>query len=521
VDTGLLRLTSEVQCHGKPLQVTIEFAAEHPFITPTVRGDRVVLDRHQMPSGKNFCLDREDAPWWTPQHTAADLLEHLQALLAADEVGTLETQEADMPEPISRQIHYPRDDIVVVPETLLADTLSAQNGTLELISTQHRPHLWVVHQFKENSTPREVITKDELQRLGLVGGFHRVKASWQAFDLPRGRPGVEQALKELFTTARPAAQQAAGRLGRKVTKRQVWSAITFLEEGPKRGEQQRAWVFAHTTVPLASGTAYNTKPVATQALSRRIRQLRLRELTGLEHVRFLVIGAGSVGGHVAVELARAGSGALDIVDGDHYDLNNGVRHVLPSCEAGRNKAEAVADLAGSCSPFTDTYGHGFTIGTDEQGKRRLLELIRKATVVVDATGSRNITRLLHWRCAHAGVPLVSGALTPGGLGARIVILRALSPCLDCFYMNSTIPVPDSGRDANTTPYGCSHPAASCAPFDVTELAANLVRCATRCIPRLAYPRLDFDWAVINYRRSNGRWTQGLMEAQADCPACGS
>lgn len=296
-----------------------------------------------------------------------------------------------------------------------------------------------------------------------------------------------------------------------------WFGLTFMDEGPRRGERQRAWIFARAK----RGSGEIPEVVGTQAWSQPVRQLRLRELRGLEHVRGVVVGAGSVGGHVALEMARAGVGHLDVVDHDDYDLNNGVRHVLQANEAGRSKAQAVAQLAQASSPFTDAVGHDRAVGSSEEARRSVLEMVEAANVVIDATGSRNVTRLLHRRCAAAGVPLISGALSPGGRGARILVLRGFRPCLDCFYSDESIPIPDSDPVANTTPYGCSHPAASCAPFDVSELASNIARCAVRCVPRLRYPRLDFDWAVMNFCRSESRWAQGLLEPRADCVACTS
>ena len=520
-DYGRLILTSEVRYRGEPLRVDIQFAADHPFIPPTVVGERVVIDRHQRPNDRNFCLDREDAPWWTPQHTAADALKHLQALLAADEAGTLMADEADMPEPISGQLAYwPKDRVVLVPDPLLAETLTGNAGMLEVARSSRQPQLWVVTRYVDGRHLHELIGQNERSRLNLAGNLDRRRVDWRAVDLPAGRPGVERALEELVRTARPGAEKAAANPHRKVTKRETWAAITFMEEGPRRGERQRAWVFARTTVTFDPAPRRGVPlPVPSQALSRPVRQLRTRALRGLEHAHFLVIGAGSVGGFAALDLARAGAGALDIVDGDTYDINNGVRHVLPATYAGRNKAKAVAEFARACSPFTEARGRSFSVGGTESARSQLHALISEADVVVDATGSRNVTRLLHWHAAHAGIPLVSGALTPGGLAARIVVLRKPSPCLDCFESDPTIPSRDADRAANTTPYGCSHPAASCAPFEVTELAANLARSATSCIPRLGYPALDFDWAVINFRRAVNRWTQGLLVPHAGCPVC--
>lgn len=473
-----------------------------------------------MPGSENFCLDREDAPWWTPQHTATDVLDHLQALLDAESGGTMREREADMPEPITGQFGYASIGAIVVPEALLATELGSTQGTLQLLRGRRQPQLYVAAVGLGEDGPVNLVSAAELSRLGLVDGLDRFRVRWRAITVPAGRPGVDRVLDELQTTLGPPIAEAHARPKRKVQRRNVWGAVTFMQEGPRRGERERGWVFARLTVPVR-GEARSHEPalLRSQALSRKVRRLRTRELRGLEEARLLLIGAGAVGGHTAVELARAGVGALDVVDDDHYDLNNGVRHVLPASYAGREKADAVAEFARHCSPFTDARGHKLRVGSTPLAKQQLLELIASANVVIDAAGSETVTRLLHWRCAQASVPLLSGALTPGGLGARIVVLHGFAPCLDCFFDDPSIPERDRARVSGTTPYGCSHPAASCAPFEVAELAANLARSAVRCVPRLAYPPLDFNWAVLNFRRSQQRWTQGFLSGQPNCLTC--
>lgn len=412
-----------------------------------------------------------------------------------------------MPEPITGQVPHSGGETIVVPQDLLAESLDVGDGLLELLRSRHRPHLWTIGGVVRGGGLQGFLTSGDRKRLGITSNLQRVKVPWRAVDLPSGRAGVLQVYEELAKGSSSGRRRGRGRGA-------TWSGLTFMDDGPRRGERHRAWIFARRE-------GGSDKIVGTQALSRPVRQLRIRELHGLDNARGVVVGAGSVGGHVAVELARASFGRLDIVDNDDYDLNNGVRHVLQANEAGRNKAQAVAELARASSPFTDAVGHDEAVGRSEGARRRVLEMVGAASVVIDATGSRNVTRLLHRICAAAGVPLISGALSPGGRGARILVLRGFRPCLDCFYSDESIPIPDSDPVANTTPYGCSHPAASCAPFDVSELASNIARCAVRCVPRLRYPRLDFDWAVMNFCRSENRWAQGLLEPQADCVACTS
>jgi molybdopterin/thiamine biosynthesis adenylyltransferase len=67
--------------------------------------------------------------------------------------------------------------------------------------------------------------------------------------------------------------------------------------------------------------------------------------------RVAVIGAGAVGNEVVKNLALLGCGAIDIFDFDTVELHNLTRSVLlRESDAGRNKAEAVAERARELDP---------------------------------------------------------------------------------------------------------------------------------------------------------------------------
>ncbi|HEY2594335.1 MAG TPA: ThiF family adenylyltransferase, partial [Chloroflexota bacterium] len=330
---GLLLLDAKVRYQGRPAAVQIVFAAEYPYIAPTVTSATIELDRHQRPADDNFCLDREDSPWWRPWKSAADALDHLQSLLDADEAGGVREGEADMPEPITGMISFHPDAVVVVPAPLLALTLNSAEGELQIARGPRNPQLLATEGVVDaDGSVVRLIDDDMLGRLGVVGAVHRLRVPWRAVELPTGRLGPGRATDEILHTLEPAARAAvAKRPRRKVQTRTVWGAITFLQEGPRRGEKERTWLFARQKVPVrGERRVTSTTLFESQALSAGVRRLRTQELAALERARLLVVGAGSLGGHVALELARAGVGKLDIVDGDRYDLNNGVRHVLPA-----------------------------------------------------------------------------------------------------------------------------------------------------------------------------------------------
>ena len=54
-----------------------------------------------------------------------------------------------------------------------------------------------------------------------------------------------------------------------------------------------------------------------------------------------VIGVGTVGSQIVLELAKCGVGRFRLVDGDHLEESNRARHVLPERYVGMNKAEAL------------------------------------------------------------------------------------------------------------------------------------------------------------------------------------
>jgi molybdopterin/thiamine biosynthesis adenylyltransferase len=88
--------------------------------------------------------------------------------------------------------------------------------------------------------------------------------------------------------------------------------------------------------------------------AQRYRRHDLIDWFSQEHVsaaRIAVIGAGAVGNEVVKNLALLGCGAIDVFDFDTVELHNLTRSVLlRESDAGRNKAEAVAERAVELDP---------------------------------------------------------------------------------------------------------------------------------------------------------------------------
>jgi len=287
-----------------------------------------------------------------------------------------------------------------------------------------------------------------------------------------------------------------------------WMALTYPEEGAFRGQPGRGWSFIEFSEA-------GPRLVQVQAYTFEQRMLRVPDLVGLQSCRFVLVGAGSVGGSVALHLARAGAGKLTIVDGESYDVNNSVRHELPACAAGMGKAVAIATQCEGANPFCEV---GYLSQPLGEGNPRLTtDALAKADMVIETTGSEMVTRIMERYCRALRIPLLTASLTAGARGADVLLLTP-DLCFQC-YLDAqdagTIPMPDVGPAHEAVPAGCASPTFAGAGFDAAELAAVITRTAVAGVGKTFYPTLGYNWAVLNFT-SDPRWRAGILEPDAGC-----
>jgi molybdopterin/thiamine biosynthesis adenylyltransferase len=515
---GRLIVSTELAFRGEKVPLQVVYSFEHPNMAPTVYGFELLLDRHQDPVGLNYCLLEDTERDWSPWDSAARLVgKDLRRLLRDTELGpeAVRAGEADMPEPVSSQFSYDGELTVLVPDPFLAHGLPTSTGAMMLVRCVG-DRLWILARA-------EGIGEADLD---LVRLFARdIKADspngWVALDRP---PVPTKSGGELIVAAAMAGAELFRRFERRLQEKrrlpQVdgWLGVTFLEEGPTRGNTRRTWVFAQVRQP-ATGSPEVVRLARAQALTREERARRVPELVGLFDARFLIVGAGSLGAPVALELAKAGAGRLDIVDNDFYDVNNAVRHVLEARFAGARKAVALTVSCQSLNPFVVAEPHIFQVGGGRTEAEQLLLLVEQADVVIDTTGSLAVARVLARNSAEARRPLLVAGLTNSCYGAEILVVRPEGPCLDCFVTAQragTIPEPPAGPRSAVTPVGCRHPAFGGAGFEATEIAALVARTAVRVSGKTSYPGLDFNWLVLSFR-ADPHYRQGTAASHPQCP----
>jgi molybdopterin/thiamine biosynthesis adenylyltransferase len=522
VENELWVLRFERRYQGDEHEFRVVFPVDHPEMPAIVFGPPRLLVRHQNPESGSLCLVDNEHNWWRPWRPATDLVAQLDSLLRASEhgLGTVVAGEAPIAEPITGHLSYREDRTILVPDALLVDDIGAAEGTFRLRRIDEKLH--VVAALFDSGGARLAGAEPEVVGLtrddGAIGG-------WIELTEPPTAQNLTDALKSASTVA--LANRNARRGGSNTTRRRRRqqqtraTGVTFFEEGPTQGERRRTWVFAETEAPNTEGVSWvSDRPIRAQAISDRQRHDRIPELKGLGDTRIVMVGAGSLGSEVAVELAKAGAGRLDIFDGDVYEPGNSVRHVLPVTAAGRPKAHALQELCRDLNPFCDTRGYANDLGQPTGDPEETHQIIERADLIIETTGSHSITRMLRRRAGVVGIPVVTAALSIGGYGGRAVVLRSGGPCWDCFLLAQdagSIPIPDEGPRHDTTPFGCSHPAASCAGFDVAHLAAVTARMSVQALLCVPYPDSDHDWTVLNFRPGSNPVRQGNLAPDPSCP----
>jgi molybdopterin/thiamine biosynthesis adenylyltransferase len=144
-----------------------------------------------------------------------------------------------------------------------------------------------------------------------------------------------------------------------------------------------------------------------------------------------IVGVGSVGSMMALELARSGIGHLLLIDGDRLEAHNLARHALPSGYLATNKAEATAQHLKANVPGLDVGAvphHLDERFSDEQLDR----LITPADLVVIATDRRSAQRRIAARALAMDIPAVIPGLYADRGGEVFVQLNPGQACFRCW-----------------------------------------------------------------------------------------
>ncbi len=156
------------------------------------------------------------------------------------------------------------------------------------------------------------------------------------------------------------------------------------------------------------------------------------DLAGQERLRtarVLIIGLGGLGSPVSLYLAASGIGALTLVDFDYVDLSNLQRQIMHrTADIKRLKTASATDAVQALNPLVKVTSLAHMLTAEE-----LLEQVRRADVVVDASDNLATRLAINAACVQAATPLVIGAALR--LEGQVLVWRphGEGACYRCLY----------------------------------------------------------------------------------------
>lgn len=124
----------------------------------------------------------------------------------------------------------------------------------------------------------------------------------------------------------------------------------------------------------------------------------------LEQARVAVFGVGGVGGYAVEALARAGVGALDLIDSDKVSVSNINRQIIATTKTvGQYKTEAAKDRIAEINPACSVTCHNVFFSEETESSLDL----SKYDYIIDAIDSVSSKVRLVELSHAAGIPIIS------------------------------------------------------------------------------------------------------------------
>lgn len=264
----------------------------------------------------------------------------------------------------------------------------------------------------------------------------------------------------------------------------------------------------------------------------------------------VVIGLGTGGVHVALELAKAGVAEFLLVDPDRLEVGNVARHHAGISQSGRRKVYAARDMLLEKNPAArvESYPVRATWETEDVVR----SLIRRADVVICATDGRASKLFINRICFEEGTPaLYGGAFRRAYAGEVLRVRPGQSPCYQCLVLAKPQEEADQeiSSEAQAAEIAYSDRPVAIEPglaLDVAPIALMVAKLALQELligKETTLRALDRDLAAPWYRWANRpeagtwcgdwpplsesvdentilRWYGIYLERDPGCPVCG-
>lgn len=566
LDQGQVRAyTLAHSVNGETFDLRVVFSDYHPYFRPTVQAEQRP-GVHQNPFSGELCLVQGDTWLWDTEETVASMIrQQLPALLKDRPAGSAPAAAGggEHVEPYVNYYEYAPLAAIRVPDTteglrdveagvaVVALDAQVEPGAIRgtLLSVRGKAdglEIW--------KAPEDVLRLHDNggEVKGVLVPFVRLQAHPAHSDAASVQRDIRAAMPARlavgpFTVNDFEMSAVAGVFEDSRRPNESGDAWLFVFEGrgpqpaarrpPKRGGKLGKSGAGRTTPQRETLKPYLAR---TFAVDRRAMTERVPSLSSLADKRVVVMGVGGVGAPLAIELAKAGVGDLDLVDWDTLNPGNAPRWPLGYQAAGYPKSLLLADHINRHWPYTTARPFGWKVGGPRTASLTnpdwadFYNVIRDADLVVDATAEVGVTYFLSDLTRELRLPLIIASTTEGGWGGRIARLSGdgTGPCWSCIRHHAedeTPAAPPADPDAatgNVHPAGCTTTTFTAAGFDVSTVSMGAARLAASVLTAgadPAYPPADWNVATYEFRDKTsaraGSAEEHQVDRHPDCQSC--
>jgi molybdopterin/thiamine biosynthesis adenylyltransferase len=530
---GQLEVTFDWPLRGKWTPLRAEFQSTHPYVRPQVFLCTAAEDwpeRHVAPDSGNICLLGRDTVQWPPEWSLAELLERqLEGALLG---GGEEDPQGEPAEFWWNNIGRGslRDSYCLVDSDW--DLRSADSGNLELIvsfwppvSRDDKPQVRAYVRRVLDTDSKTIAEWTMPLPPGLAEG-RVMRVPWYRLDsvlLPR--PNIARRLDEL-------RQAHFGGPGRREALPGGINIRPYVFLHPIELDENRigdGWLLGiewGTSKDFSGrpGTAPKGTVIPILRAGRSDMGARVPAISALAGRTVVVVGVGALGAPIAIELARNGVGRLVLVDHDVVEPGNSVRWPLGAPVWGKLKITALKEYIEAQFPGckVEPRQHALGMNSNPTDDELLSDVLEDASLVIDASASHGVNRLLWDRTQRRSVPMIQLGATPEVRGGTVVHYPVGGPCVLCLERARDAGTVDeaagSEDERRVQPAGCGERTFVGADYDLQELSLQAIRQAVAVVSRsLTAGVVDtLDLAFGGDRCSPPLWRRQALEPSSEC-----
>lgn len=156
------------------------------------------------------------------------------------------------------------------------------------------------------------------------------------------------------------------------------------------------------------------------------------EINILENKKVMIVGLGSFGSQIAIELAKAGVGEFSLFDFDRVELHNLARHTATTKDLGRLKTDVIEDSIKGKNPYAIVHKHPININ---EHLDLMEDEVAKADLVICATDNNESRFNLSTVLVHQQKIGIFGRAVTRAEGGDVFRYVPGGPCYCCLIGN--------------------------------------------------------------------------------------